>query len=392
MDLDDQTFRRLLEVTDPVGVLTITTGFVPGTTDDQASRIELQNQLRTTQSDLESRHPERARALERTLSALGSDLDGLLSPRSSGRGRALIVPLSDGERHHVNVQVPFEHRVVVADRAFVRPFVAAIDEGRPAGIVVGTRSGARVLEWSLAGVRELASLDFELTDAQLADSKGGPVASNPARGQTTTSHREAFEDRVEGNRHRFLKDVASTVAGVTHDRRWDRIVVAGSDRIREELVGLLEDPRIEVVVTEDASWEDLSEGRLAQEAWPVLRSLHRRREQGLVGHVQESARAGGHAVLGPRRVCEAANIGRVAHLLFTSDAQVSGYVAEDGSLHADAGGHAAQAGVELTREPYLVEQLVERVLRMGGQVTRIDGEETSAVLASNDGVAARLRW
>lgn len=396
MELNDATFRQLLHLTDPIGVLTVTAGFVPGTAEDQdATRIDLHNQLRDAQSRLDAQdRSERARALDKVVSRLGDDLEGMLSPRSHGRGRVLVVSLSDGERRHLNVQVPFENRVVVDERAFVRPLVAAIDEGRPAGIVVGTRAGARVLEWSLSGTRQLADLDFELTDAQLADYGGGPVAPNPSRGQHAVSHREQFNDRVDENRHRFLKEVTATVAGMARERRWDRLVIAGSDRIREELAGLLDtDNGTEVISAGDStSWDGLSAGRIAQEAWPLLREVHGTREARLVERALEVAGAGGPAALGPRRVCDAANVGRIDHLLFTSDARVVGQVAEDGTLYDDVHGPAAQAGLAMTREPHLVERLVEKVLSMGGRVTRVDGADASALLAPQQGLAALLRW
>ena len=395
MELNDATFRQLLDLEDPVGVLTVTAGFVPGTDGDQdATRIDLHNQLKDAQARLDEQgRTDRARALDKVASQLGDDLDGMLSPRSSGRGRVLVVGLSDGDRRHLSVQVPFENRVVVDDRAFVRPLVAAIDEGRPAGIVVGTRNGARVLEWTLGGTRQLADLDFELTDAQLADYRGGPVEPNPSRGQQTASHRERFDDRVDENRHRFLKEVAATVASMTQERRWDRVVVAGSDRIRDELAQLLDGHNgHEVLSAGDSTWDGLSEGRIAQEAWPLLREVHRTREQRLVDHAVEVANSGGAAALGPRRVCDAANVGRIDHLLFTSDAELVGQVAEDGTLHDDVHGAAAQAGLQMTREPHLVERLVEKVLSMGGRVTRIDGAEAGQSLATHQGLAALLRW
>ena len=290
--------------------------------------------------------------------------------------------------------MPFENRVVVDDRAYVRPLVAAIDEGRPAGIVVGGRDGARLLEWSLAGTRQLADLDFQLTDAQLADYRGGPVEPNPSRGQQTVSHRERFEDRIDENRHRFLKDVAATVAEITAERRWDRIVVAGSERIRDELSGLLHngDHGTELISAGDASWEELSPGRIAQEAWPLLRQVHRHREGRLVERAVDAANAGGRGAIGARRVCDAANVGRIEHLLFTHDTVLDGQVAEDGTVHDHAHGAAAQAGLSMTREPHLVERLVEKALSMGGRVTRIDGDEAVGMLADHDGLAALLRW
>jgi hypothetical protein len=396
MELNDATIRQLLDLSDPIGVLTVTAGFVPGTAGDQdATRIDLQNQLRQAQQRLDEQdRTERARALDKVASRLGDDLEGMLSPRQTGRGRVLVVTLADGERRHLSLPVPFENRVVVDDRAFVRPLVAAIDEGRPAGIVVGSRDGARVLEWTLAGTRQLASLDFELSDAQLADHGGGPVEPNPNRGQQTTSHREQFTDRVDENRHRFLKGVAGTVAEMARERRWDRLVVSGSDRIRDELAGLLhgDNGGHQVISAGDSSWEGLSEGRIAQEAWPMLREVHRDREQRLVRRVVEVANSGGGAALGPRRVCDAANVGRIDHLLFTRDTELVGQVAEDGTIHDEVHGAAAQAGLQMTREPHLVERLVEKVLSMGGRVTRVDDDEASASLASHRGLAALLRW
>ena len=396
MELNDATFRQLLDLSDPIGVLTVTAGFVPGTSGDQdATRIDLHNQLRDAQSRCDEQdRTERARALEKVAGQLGDDLDGMLQPRSHGRGRVLVVSLSDGERRHVNVQVPFENRVVVDDRAHVRPLVAAIDEGRPAGIVVGAREDARVLEWTLSGTRQLASLDFELSDAQLADLRGGPVPPNPARGQQTVSHREQFADRVDENRHRFLKDVASTVAELARERRWDRLVVAGSDRIRDELAELLDsgDGSAQVLSAGDAAWEDLSPGRIAQEAWPLLREVHRNREGQLVERAHEVAHSGGPAALGARRVCEAANVGRIDHLLFVRDAELEGQVGEDGTLHDAVHGAAAQAGIQMTREPHLVERLVEKVLSMGGRVTRVDDDDAAQRLAAQQGLAALLRW
>jgi hypothetical protein len=394
MSIDDTTFRRLLDLSDPVGVLTITVGFAPGRPGEAqpAARIGLRNQLREIQQQLTDEGRDDAlRALEKRVDELGDDLDGLLDPRAPGRGRALFVALSDGRREHVTVQVPFEERVVVRERPFLRPLVAAIDEGRPAGIVVPDRQHVSILEWSLGATRELAVLDFELTDAQLADERGGPVEANPARGQQSVSHKEAFEDRIDGNRHRFLKQAADTLAALIKERGWDRLVVAGTPKIREELLGLLTTNDLDLLIA-DASWEGLSAAQIAERAWPLLRSVHREREQQMVEAVRDRTAAGGAGAVGARRVCAAANMGRVAHLLFAHDTALEGFVAEDGTLHAEVGGAAAQADLVMTREPYLVERLVERVLSMGGRVTRVDDEEAARGLAAHDGLGALLRW
>lgn len=395
MSIDAAFIRRLLDFTDSSGVLTITTGFTP---EDAAhpqptAPIALRNQLRDIQQRLEKDGDnDRARLLEKQVDRLGDDFDGLTSSRAPGRGRALFLGLASGRTEHVNVQVPFEDRAVLRDRAFLRPIVAALDEGRPAGIAVASRDHVRILEWTLGGTSELATLDFELSDAQLADSHGGPVAANPARGQTSVSHRESFEDRIDDNRHRFLKQAAGTLVEFVNDRRWDRLVLAGSERIRAELEELLPEDLRADLLHGDAGWEDASTGVMTQKAWPLLRSVHAARERALIQDARERAAAGTTGVLGPKQVCTAANRGRVAHLLFARHTILTGYLAEDGTVHHMVGGPAAQAGLKMQEEPFLVERLIEKVLTMGGQVTRLDDDEAIAAVADHDGLAALLRW
>ena len=81
MELNDATFRQLLDLTDPIGVLTVTAGFVPGTADDQdATRIDLHNQLRDAQSRCDEQdRTERARALEKVAGQLGDDVTNTVS-------------------------------------------------------------------------------------------------------------------------------------------------------------------------------------------------------------------------------------------------------------------------------------------------------------------------
>jgi peptide subunit release factor 1 (eRF1) len=395
MNIDQTTVRQLLEFTDPLGVLSITTGFTPAQAADTqpAARIELRNQLRDLQARLgDSDDGDRARALDQVVDSLGDDLDGLVGPRASGRGRALFVGLSDHRREQFSLQTPFENRVVLKDRPFLRPLVAAIDEGRPAGLIVADRQQVRTLEWTLGETRELATMDFELGDAQLADRGGGPVSANPARGQQSVSHREAFDDRINENRYRFLKQAAATIAGMVDDRRWDRVVVAGTTRVRDQLIELFDLPNGTDVLTAEASWENRSAAQLAAQAWPLLRSVHRQRERALVDRAVERTLAGGTGALGARKVCEAANMGRIEHLAFSHDAAIAGYISEQDTLHAEVSGQVAQAGLQMTPEPYLVERLVERVLTMGGRVTRVDDEDTALGMQAHQGVVALLRW
>lgn len=386
--ITDDTLRTLLDMHDDLGVLTILAGFAPDHAGRPTAPIQVRNLLRDLRSDLDG---DTGKALDERLGELGDELGGMLAPGASGRGRALFVGLASGQTQTINIQLPFDERVVLRERAYVRPLIAAIDEGRPTGIVVVWQEGVRVLEWTIGRTRELATMEFELGGAQLEVHRG-PGPGNPAMGQTSASHKERLEDRIDSNRHRFFKEAGGAIDAFVKERGWDRVVIAGGDKVRTELAGELAASPTDLLHI-DSAWETRSSAQIAQEAWPVVRAHHRERERVLVEDVRERSAAGGAGALGPARVCKAVNQGQVAHLLFSHDADVEGYRAPSmGTLHADVSGNAAQSDIHLEHVPHLVEELVERVLATGGRVTRVDDEEAVASLAAHHGLAARLRW
>lgn len=387
--ITEDTLRTLLDMQDDLGVLTVLAGFAPEHAGRPTAPIQVRNLLKDLRGDLDG---DVGRAFDQRLGELGDELGGMLAAGASGRGRALFIGLASGETQSINIQLPFDEHVVLRERAYVRPVIAAIDEGRPTGIVVVWQEGVRVLEWTIGRTRELVTMDFTLGDAQLADQHRGPGPGNPAMGQTSASHKERFEDRVDSNRHRFFKDAGAAIDSFVRERGWDRVVIAGADKMRAELAGELGSSPTDLLHT-DAAWESRSPGQIAQEAWPVVRAHHRDRERALVEDVRERSGAGGAGALGPARVCQAVNQGQVAHLLFAHDADMTGFRAPSmGTLHAEVAGAAAMAGEQMVHVPHLVEELVERVLATGGRVTRVDDDDAVAGLATHQGLAARLRW
>jgi peptide subunit release factor 1 (eRF1) len=329
--------------------------------------------------------------IESRLDAIEGDVEALLDPRAHGRGRALFVAVGDGRTETVSIQMPFRERVIYDRTAFIRPLVAAHDEGRAAGVLAAHRDGIRILEWSTGEAAELESRSFELGDAQLADVKSGPAGQNPRLMQQSAVNRERFEDRIDDNRHRFLKSAVHDVTGMAKERGWDRVVVAGPPKIRQEVAAALTSENGFTVLEADQAWEIESPSTIAGQLWPILRSRHRQRECDLVTMAIDRSAAGQTGAVGMRNVLNALNQGQVQHLLFRADLEVEGYTTEEDTLHAVVGGAAAQAGFEMHREPLFVERMIEKVIAMGGRVTPVE-EEAAELLDGHDGVAALLRW
>lgn len=393
--IDEKLIQNLIGLRDEVGILSFYAGFTPDQAADPQPRtpLEIKNGIRELRQRAKDEPHDRRQAIEQRLDALEStEVERLLDPKAHGRGRALFVAVSDGRRESVSLQVPFANRVILRDTAFVRPLVAAYDEGRPAGILVVNTSGARLLEWAVGEATELATDVFELTDAQTADIKSGPSPSNPKMHGSGNVNKDAYEDRIDQNRKRFLSSFLDRTVEVMHERDWDRLVVAGTPKIREEVRGLVPRENGRRILLADHTWEDAAPHEIAAQAWDTLRSVHLDREVELVEACKDRALSGGAGALGFRNVLQALNQGQVEHLLFQGDLTVTGYRTDEGTLHDRVGGPAAQAGFEMHEEPLLIERMVERVMEMGGRVTPVDDRAAALLGEHGGGVGALLRW
>lgn len=394
MSIDDAIIQNLISFDDPDGVLSFYTGFTPAQAADPqpTSQIEIRNQIKAIRAefaDIDDR--DRERAVNERLDAVAPEVERLLDPRASGRGRSLFVGVRSGRTESVAVQIPFADRVIYNDSAYVRPLVAALDEGRPAGILVVSRSSARRLAWSLGEATEEADYTFDLPDQVLADEKSGPSPSNPQHPYQGHVNRDKFEDRVAKHLRRDIRHVVEdTLAQVTKGG-WDRLVVSAPPKLRDTVAELIGDVAGVRVLLAEQAWEDFSTAQIAEHAFVLLRSVHRDRERALVREATERTLAGGAGALGLRAVCDALNEGRVAHLLYDDTMVLEGYVAEDGAVHPRSEGGEAVAEMNLSPEPFFIERLVVKTITTSGLVTPVD-EPAADDLAGHDGIGALLRW
>ncbi len=391
MSLDDTTIRDLIDFTDEHGVLSFYAGHTPAQAADPqpTAPIEIRNQLKALRSELADRDGETGKAVAARLDELGPDIDALVDPKAHGRGRALFVGVDSGRLEQVALQIPFKERVVHHERAFVRPLVAAHDEGRAAGVLVVSRSGARLLRWSLGEVTELETYTFEVS-GDVSRQKSGPTPAQPQHPGQGTSHKERFEERIDEHRHRFLRQVAEEATQRIKEHGWDRLVLSAPPKMRDEMGDILGQDGYRLLTAEQA-WEDAAPHEIAEAMWPLLRSVHLDRERELTEAAVSRALGGQAGAVGLRNVCAALNEGRVSRLLYRSDLEVEGVVSGQGTIHPRVEGHAAEADLEFTREPLFVERMIERAVATDAQVTPVD-PEVAAQLDEHDGVAALLRW
>ncbi|MFP4149064.1 MAG: hypothetical protein ACLFUG_04845 [Nitriliruptoraceae bacterium] len=393
MSIDDATIRELLSIEDEHGVLSFYAGYVPAQAAERqpTAPIELRNQLKALRTGLEGADRDLRGAVESRLASLDDALDALLDPKRPGQGRALFVGVASGEQRTVSLQLPFRERVIHDATAYVRPLVTALDEGRPALIVVVSRTGVRVLHWATGEADEVEEARF-VKDPDLFRDATGPSTTNPQRAMYARSDREGYEDRLDEHRTRFLKQVLEDVVHRASADGIDRMVLSAPPKLREGVRGLVPAHEGVTLLVAEQAWEATPAHEIAQHAFQLLRSVHLEREQELVTAARERALSGGAGALGLRQVCEALNLGRVERLLYDDRLVLEGYVSSDDTLHPRVEGLAAGTdGLTFTRDRLFVERMVEKALATSAGVTPL-APQAAEHLADHEGVAALLRW
>jgi Bacterial archaeo-eukaryotic release factor family 10 len=203
----DDALLELARRTDDLGVVSVYAHADPGRDPNlEGLAIDLKNRYRELQRRItDDRNREVSAALER----LHPEVESLTSPIACGRGRILFAALTGNWTLRLESAMPVSNRVVLDDGPFIHPLLELLDEGQPAGVVVASPEGARLLEWRLGRLRPLGRMEQEEVEAP--HERAGQIGGGPA-GQFHTPMREQRQARQRDRTHRFLDRVVEAAA------------------------------------------------------------------------------------------------------------------------------------------------------------------------------------
>jgi hypothetical protein len=375
---------ELSRLTDPVAVLSVYVDARPGTL--RTASIDIKNRI----TELERRiagdgSQERSRAIREGIARLEAEIDRLTDPEEPGRGRILFAAMTDGWLRCVSTQLPLPNRVVLDRGPFIHPLLELLDEGAPAGVVLASRTKARLLEWRLGELIPLQEIQAEAPRPR--HERSGPVGSRPAsrHGTPTGEQRNARERDLAS---RFFERVATAASRLARERGWDRILVSGGEQHTDSLVAALPAALRATALRDHRLLVRLDLATVEAIVTERVRAAHAELENQLIGRVREQAHGAGAAALGLSEVVGALNQARVAHLVYDPSVRYRGSVAGDGTLYAEDETALTPAA---TADPRLTERMVERALETGARVSPVEGAAADG-LAETDGIAAVLRW
>jgi Bacterial archaeo-eukaryotic release factor family 5 len=301
-------------------------------------------------------------------------------PPPEGRGHVGFVDVADKPTEvWRSMQIPPRRTEVVhLPRPRLGPLIEAFNDGPRVGVVLVSAERVRLLEWELGAIRQLEEREIVLWSRDWRERKA--ERSVPGAGEwTSASGRDQFGQRLEANRQRFLHEVGTLVRARREERGWRHVLAFGPGQTVAELAegAGLDSSRLHSVA------QDLitaREGEVGVRVQAEIQEVNRTRGLALVREIEEAIGAATGAVLGPQDALKALGEGRVRHLVF------------DPERDHDADLEGAPAGdVEGEDRVPLLEQLMERAVMTGAEVTPLRGEPATH-LDPYRGVAALLRY
>lgn len=336
--------RAIDAIADPLGVVSVYVDRPDPGGGRLVRAVALAGELRRLQREVrESGNPQAAAALDECLHRIRPALAGMLDGRTPGR--ALYAPLSGEEVFQLAVGLPVGVTATLEPTAYVRPLVAAFDEGRAAGVMVAAAASVQLFEWRMGAVEEV-------TECTVAGVRPGHVRTALA-----------------------AAGIAREVEMLATERGWRRVLVAGDGGLAHALAHRSSASGREVAIVTGLV-DGLPPRAIAAVVAGDLHDAQRRYEQRLAERVVDAALSERTAVLGAGRTLAALGAGAVSHLLL------------DGERDYRWSGPLAGGRGPAALDP--AEALIELALHGGADITPLEGRSRT-LLTESDGVAAVLR-
>jgi hypothetical protein len=390
MEFNEGLLRELAAMGDEYGVLSVYVTVDPRE-DAPGAHVRVRNDLAAVRERARNAMPRDQRmAVEARIDELRGPIEELLDATQSGLGRVLFATVAGGGSESFRLQVRMPDMAVLDEFAYVRPLVAATSETAPEGIIAVARGGVHLVDVRYGMAGDVYRSDFDV-DTDDWRSKRGPAGSRSGKSQSVVSHTDRFEDRVEANIARLMRDAAPRVAETVRDRDWERVTITGDPRLVDLIAGDLAQRTGEDPVRAELNVFGFPAQRMAEEMRPVLEETRKRDDRALAERVRDAARAGTTAATGLHDTLGGLNERRVERLILDPERTWRGSRTPDGLLFPDGQVPPDVPEGDLTPVADLGERMIERALASDARVTAL-APDAAGVLADSDGIAAQLRW
>lgn len=309
------------------------------------------------------------------------------APHPSGRTQIGFVEASEssGREEWYAAQLPLgPARVVYSARPYVRTLAELLDTGRPRGVAALSGDRVRVLEWRVGTLEELETWGLELMSLDWRERKAQRPRDPASSQAVTSSGRDQFDQRLEENRKRFLKEAGRMAGELLPTDARNEVLCLGEPALAEPFIaGWDRQPKRVVVENHDVIAEPAHV--IGERVTARVAELDQERAVELVRKATDAALArNGSGALGASQTARALARGQVERLLIDPDVEV-----DVGSIDADVLTELETASPRPGRK--LDEWMVEEAILTGADVVPLRGT-AAELLAEHGGIGGLLRY
>src|SRR5262245_21764303 len=297
------------------GVLTVCVAIDPGDR-GEGWQIDLRNKLDTVMEAGDDGH-DRGRALRAT----GQRALDRFKAAQLPSGRVQVGFLEAAEKRARDIWTSaeldgFRTSASYGDRARLTPLLRVLDAGAVAGVVAISSERVHLYEWKLGALELVRDWEAEMYITDWRERKSGKPANLSSTQGAASSGRDQYDQRLEHNRARFLKEIGQLADDEAQSRGWSRMLAFGDpEHFRRLSVGIRRGTETELADEVDVLDEE--RGKLVERVNHAVADDNRRRELELIERAVEGARTpGGHGALGVVDVQQALTEGRVEQLIY----------------------------------------------------------------------------
>lgn len=194
-------------------------------------------------------------------------------------------------------------------------FIWIIEEYRPFGVLLVDSSKVEIYKVYLNKIEKIKSFNLDLDTSDWRKQRLMPPSSpreGPTRGSVGGGDRvEAYEDRIEANQLRFMKNTISYFNSIVKEHSIREFVLSGSEDIYEKYFKLLSKEQMSMIVGNTPIPIDTNPRNIMVQSLSVFWNYERAREKTLVENLLERASAGILACVGIDSTLKSIQAGRV---------------------------------------------------------------------------------
>lgn len=296
--------------------------------------------------------------------------------RPDVRGVAFFACKPLGLRELLLVRTPFPNTFAVGERPVLTPLAALAAATSPAVVVFVDGSHARLIPVDPGGQGEEVTLDHV-------------VPGRHDRGGWALLAQSRYQRHVEAHRDQHFEAVIEALHELPTQPDRLRIVLAGEDRMVAVFHSRLPTPLAARVAGTISAARYETASTLADRATALLARLDASEQQRIVDEILTEAAKGGHAVAGVEGTLQAVSRGAVRRLyLLRRFAEAGTACMTCAAVQPGEAGTCRACGGP-TKQVRLSEEIVDRVVTAGGELTVIDAHPA---LERAEGIAALLRF